>query len=506
MLAANNDQDNYLRHAGSLALARIGEAAPVTALSAHPSRAVRIAAVLVLRRMREPGIRVFLKDADEFIVTETARAINDDHSIPDALPDLARSLADHRFRNEALVRRAINANLRGGTSENIELLANYIRSEAAPAAFRNEAMDALSTWAKPSVLDRVDGRFRGEVKRDPAPVQKMVSPVLLGLLTNRDASVRQHAARAMGKLQILDAKDALMTSLVKDASPEVRAEALKAMSKLPGVSMDLALKQAIADRAKPVRVAGLDLLQRSSLSRTLVVDLLDQVIQKGTPEEKQAAITTLGTLPFKDTEKTLTGLVDKVEKNTLSPEVYFELSDALDSAGSEVLKKRYQSLARTGSADSLQSAFKPALSGGDARRGEAIFWSNSSAQCVRCHALNDYGGNVGPTLTGVSSRLTKEQLLQALIEPSARIAPGYGIVSLETNGGQKLNGILQKETADHYLMRIGSGPDTIVLKKDVKTFSAAASSMPPMHLLLSKKEIRDLVAFLYSLKKVERSR
>jgi len=500
MLAANNDQDNYLRHAGSLALARIGDPTPIVALSTHPSRAVRIAAVVALRRMREPGIRVFLKDTDEFVVTETARAINDDHSIPEALPDLARSLADHRFSNEALVRRAINANLRGGTTENITALRDYISLEEAPTVLRNEAMDALSTWAKPSVLDRVDGRFRGEVKRDPAPVQQLIAPVLLGLLTNREASVRQHAARAVGKLLILDASDALMTRLAKDASPEVRAEALKAMSKLPGVSMDLALKQAIADKAKPVRVAGLDLLQRSSLSRTLVVDLLNEVIRKGTTEERQAAIMALGTLPFKDTEKTLTGLVDRMEKKTLSPEVFFELSDALDASGSDALKRRYQSLAKSGSADSLEAAFQPALSGGDPRKGEAIFWSNSSAQCVRCHALHDYGGNVGPSLTGVASRLTKAQLLQALIEPSARIAPGYGIVSLEMRSGQKLNGVLQKEAADHYLMRIGNGPDTMVQKKDVGAFNASPSSMPPMHLLLSKKEIRDLVAFLSGLK------
>ena len=31
---------------------------------------------------------------------------------------------------------------------------------------RVEAIDALSTWTKPSVLDRVDGRFRGEITRD----------------------------------------------------------------------------------------------------------------------------------------------------------------------------------------------------------------------------------------------------------------------------------------------------------------------------------------------------
>ena len=51
LLKANNEEDAYIRHAGSLALARIGKADPIIALSTDPSRAVRIAAVVALRRM-----------------------------------------------------------------------------------------------------------------------------------------------------------------------------------------------------------------------------------------------------------------------------------------------------------------------------------------------------------------------------------------------------------------------------------------------------------------------
>ena len=81
MLADNNDRDLNLRHAGSLALSRIGDASPVAALSSHGSRAVRIAAIVALRRLRHPDVARFLADADEQVVTEAARAINDDGSI-----------------------------------------------------------------------------------------------------------------------------------------------------------------------------------------------------------------------------------------------------------------------------------------------------------------------------------------------------------------------------------------------------------------------------------------
>src|SRR4029078_3714753 len=111
MLAANNDEDVYLRHAGALALARIGAADQVAALSTNPNRGVRIAAVVAPRRMKDPKVARFLADQDEYIVTEAARAINDDGGIDGALPALAAAL-EGKVAKEPFVRRAINANLR----------------------------------------------------------------------------------------------------------------------------------------------------------------------------------------------------------------------------------------------------------------------------------------------------------------------------------------------------------------------------------------------------------
>jgi putative heme-binding domain-containing protein len=500
MLAVNNDEDNYLRHAGSNALARIGKAGPVVALSTSPSRALRIAAVVALRRMQHAGVRVFLKDADEFVVTEAARAINDDHSIKDALPDLANVLNDRRFSNEALVRRAINANLRLGTDQAMQNLISYIDFDGAPVAMRNEAIDALSTWAKPSVLDRVDGRFRGEVSRPLEPVQKNSTELMMKLMTHKDATVRVHAARALGKLQVTAAAETLLASLKKDNSPDVRIEAVKSLSKLKGADMDQAIKLAVGDKEKNVRVVGLDLLRNSQLSKELMVSLLDDVIRNRTPEEKQAAITTLGNLPIANTEKVFTRLLDELQSGKLPKEVQFELSDALDSSGSQGLQERFQKLTAGSSPDSLKAAYAGAILGGDPRKGGAIFWNNSSAQCVRCHAIDDYGGNVGPRLNGVANRLSREQLLEALIEPSARIAPGFGLVTLELKNGQKINGILQQEKPEGYLMKVGDKPDTMVRKAEVVNRINSPSSMPPMHLLLKKKEIRDVVSYLATLK------
>ena len=68
LLIRNNGQDPWLRHGATLALARIGEPTSLKKLKNHNSRAIRISAVVALRRMADPGVAEFLYDQDELVV------------------------------------------------------------------------------------------------------------------------------------------------------------------------------------------------------------------------------------------------------------------------------------------------------------------------------------------------------------------------------------------------------------------------------------------------------
>jgi quinoprotein glucose dehydrogenase len=319
-------------------------------------------------------------------------------------------------------------------------------------------------------------------------------------LQHKDTLIRLHAAQALGKLNINGGIEYLMLSLKKDLSSEVKIEALKALSNLEGAKMDEALKIALADTGKLVRVAGLNLLKKSSLQKELIVSLLIDVINNRTVEEKQAALNTLGTLPFGNTEKALTELLNQYSNGSLTKEIQYELGDAITASGSTTLLQKFNQVAKTSSPDSLKAAYASTMYGGSAGKGKNIFLNSNAAQCVRCHAIDDYGGNVGPRLNGVADRLTTDQLLEALIEPSARIAPGYGMVTLELKNHQKLNGILQAEKPLAYQIKIGNKGDTLVRKTDVVNKITYPSSMPQMSLLLSKKDIRNVIAYLSTLK------
>jgi putative heme-binding domain-containing protein len=500
MLQANNDADAYLRHAGSLALARIGKADPVLALSGSPSRALRIAAVVALRRMQHPGIASFLKDQDEFIVTETARAINDDLSIKDALPALGDVLATTKFKNEALIRRAINANLRVGTDKAMQNLIDYAGKEGNPVAMRSEAVDALSTWAKPSVLDRVDGRYRGEITRDAEQVRSKSAEAIIALANHREAPVRLSSVKATGKLKITQASAPLFTLLKNDKDPQVRVEALRALAVLEDKQIGQAIEQALSDKEKTVRVAGLDLLGKMDISKDLMVSLLKDVINTKTTEEKQAALVTLSKLPVAQTQPVLEDMLTKLEAGKVPAEIQLELSEAIDSSKSQPLINRYKEITSKASPDAVMASYQGSLLGGDAKRGERIFYSHPTAQCLRCHSYDDMGGNAGPRLNGVAKRLARPQILEAVINPSARLAPGFGLVMLELKGGKNVSGILQQEKPNSLVVKVGNQPDTTISTAHITKRTNAPSSMPDMKQLLTKREIRDLVSFLSTLK------
>jgi len=499
MLEANDDEDAFLRHAGALALARIGKAEPIVALANRSSRALRIAAVVALRRMSDPGVARFLNDADEFVVTEAARAINDDLSIKDALPALADVLGTTSYTNEALIRRAINANLRVGQPNNLQHLIQYAQESAHPASMRTEALDAISTWAKPSVVDRVDGRYRGPIERDVNELREQTAAIFTQLLTDRELNVRLSAAKAIGKLQIRDAADKLAASLRQDREASMRVACLKALVALEAPQQEQAIKWALADREKSVRVAGLDLLENMTIPKPVMVDLLNNVIATQTTEEKQAAILTLGKMPLENSQATFNNLLEQMEKGRLSRDVSLELGEAIDSTHSKALIDRYASISQHFSPDELLASYASSLQGGDPDRGRRIFFQHPQAQCMRCHSYDDRGGNAGPRLNGVANRLSHEQLLESLIDPSRRIAPGFGVVVLELKDGQTLSGIFQGEDKRGVKIRKGQGADQLIPQDQIQKKTFSPSSMLDMKTILSKREIRDVVSFLATL-------
>ena len=502
LLEENNDEDAYLRHAVTFALAQIGKVEPVAALSTHPSKAVRMGAVIALRRMESPELAKFLNDTDELIVTEAARAIHDDFSVPAALPALGAILNTTPFQNEALIRRVISANQRVGKEENLNHLIAYLSKPNTPEELRQETIASIGTWAKPSLVDRVDGRYRGEVVRDAALIRDQVKPVLVAQLSTKEESIRVESAKAFGKLGMTDVSDLLLNKLKSDPSDLVKVQALNSLVAMDAPNLGEAIAYAMNDNSQPVRVAGLGLIAQTSIPIDQKVTLLVDIIKKRTNPEKQTALLTLGGLEGSGNLPVWKDVLADFEGGKLPDATWIELEEAITATGSAELKTQFTSLLDAKAGGETWKKYAGALAEGNVRQGRRIFFENQTAQCIRCHAYDDMGGNAGPALDKIGITLSREELLIALVEPSKRLSPGFGFVTVEMNSGDKVSGTLVAEDASSMTVKVGSD-DKVISKKDIKSSQLAASSMPSMGELLSKREIRDLVSYLSTLRRTE---
>jgi quinoprotein glucose dehydrogenase len=501
MLAANDDKDLYLRHAGALALSRIGDAADVAALSDHTSGGVRIAAIVALRRMRSPEVARFLSDRDEKLVVEAARAINDDGGIDGAVPALARVLEGTRSTSEPLLRRAINANLRQGAPEGLTRLAAFAEDTARSEPMRLEAIASIGVWPAPSPHDRVDGMYTAPQggKRDVVAARTAIVRLIQAQPDAAGgAPLKIALAEAAGRLHAAEAAPILLAQLRSDTSAEVRGAALRALHALKPSNMSEVMKIAFADADANVRREALRILPTLPLANAAKLKHLSSVLRTGTLQDQQTAIEVIGGMKTPGAVRVLGTLLDDLAAGKLAPELQIDLVDAVQSSGSAPLQARLEAYRKSRKAQTLTDAFRGALlRGGDARRGRDIFANHPAAACTRCHTLRGRGTDVGPNLTNIASTLTREQLLESLLEPNTRIAPGYGTVGITLRNGQKVDGMLRSETDTHVIVTTGTPPvEQRIVKSEIAERTNPVSAMPPMGALLKPREIRDVIEFL----------
>jgi len=498
LLDKNNDVDNYIRHAAVMALVRIGKEEPIAALSKSPKKHLRIAAVLVLRRLHSDKVSLFLHDPDEYVVTEAARAINDDLSIGRALPDLARVLRNPRFKSEPLLRRAINACLRVGTEKEMDMLIEFAKRADATPELRAEAMAVLGVWPNPSTLDRVDGRLRGKIERDPALVTSKIRSLAGDFMKSDEPEVIVASAKMIANLGIQDFNDTFARVLSTSHSPEVRSAMLVALSTLKYNQMEDVIHKGMTDRDPSVRTTAVGLLSDLNITKESLPAVVDPIFKNGSVQEQQELLRVLGEMPVDKTEAVLDKLLDQLAAKKIAPAITLDLIEAVDSTHSQKLTAKLQPYRST---SNKTDGFLDAMYGGDARSAWWYFRSSSTGQCVRCHAIDGEGGTVGPDLSDIGNKLTREEIVQALVEPSARLSPGYGSVKLTLKDGQVITGILMEESRDELIIKTSDAEPVEVSVARIGKRENLTSAMPPMGTLMSKREIRNMVEYLATRKK-----
>ncbi len=500
MLAENNDADPILRHGGVMGLAGVANAQQLTAKAADGSTAVRIGALLALRRKKSPEIARFLADADRGVMLEAARAIHD-VPIDGAMNELAKLIARKGITDAPLLSRVVNANFRLGKAEHAQALTAFASDPGAPEPARQEALEVLADWARPGPRDRVLNMWRPLPDRSATDAVTAITPALPALLKDSPVAVQQAVAQLAGKLGITAAGDALF-ALVKNsgARSDARVAAMQALATLKDARLPDVARFAVAEQSAKVRSEGLKTL--ANVDPAAAVKAIGDIIQNASVAEKQAAVSALTRVKTPEANALLGALLDRIISGSgIAPEVQLDLLDAARQANAGELNAKIKQYEATLPAADLLAPFRIALVGGDAERGRKTFREKAEVQCLRCHKCEIGDSAVGPDLTRIGAQKDRAYLLESIVHPNAKIAEGFQTVVLTLKDASFVVGRLVKEDAAtlqvETLDEQGKPKSVGVPVANIQNRTSAPSPMPEnIRDFLSKSELRDLVEYL----------
>lgn len=499
MLAENNDRDPILRHGGVMGLAGCATADQLAAKAGGAPVAVRGGAVVALRRLKSARVAGFLNDPDETVVLDAARAIYD-VPIETAMPALAALAAAKSIENPNILTRVINANYRLGGAENAKALAMLTANSAVAEAVRKEAIDALTIWSNPNPKDRLLNQWRPLPARGPENAAAAVRTMIGSLLMDAPDRIREAAAHLAATLAISSAGDALFALAANErAGTHARVEAIKALATLKDKRLADVAKLAVKDRNPKVRSEGIQAL--AATDPASAVTAISQIVDSGSVGERQGAIVALSQISNAEADALLGQLLDKLTAGRLAPEIQVEVLDAAQHRDTPALKAKLAQYQGSLPASDDLAKYRVALVGGDADRGRKIFREKAETQCMRCHKCEMGDSLVGPELTHIGSSRDRAYLLEAVVNPSKTIAPGFDTVMLTLKDGNIVGGRLSGEDATTLKIETvdasGKPATTSVPKANVRQRDNAPSPMPPgMGELLSRSELRDVIEYL----------
>jgi quinoprotein glucose dehydrogenase len=502
LAGAEGATDPHLRHAVVMGLVGAATPADLASLVSHSAAAVRLAAVVALRRQAAAdGLAAFLDDADPRVATEAARAV---HDLPlrGAWPALAARVATGTAE-EAFLRRALAAAEASGSAEDAARVVALAARSDAPPALRVLALETLRTWAEPPQRSRVHGGWHPHGRRDPAAARLALERALPALIaSNPDDALRASLLKAAAGLGV-ESVGPLLVAWADDAArdPTSRAEALLTLDAARDPLAEKLAARLVSDTAPAVRAAARRVRTARLPVGTTVAELVEATTQADTAE-RQAAIELLGGIDHPDATRAISALVARLAGADRDPTIELEINEAaarrLGPAVAERLAAERLAAATPGD---TTAAWRDVAAGGDPARGRSIFFNNGAVSCVRCHRADGVGGDVGPKLDAIAAQKDLRHLLEAIVAPSAQVAEAYRTTLVVTDDGRTVAGIVAGEGAGRLALKTADGAVVTIPLDSIEERAAGPSSMPAdLAGKLTRRELRDLLAWLLTLR------
>jgi quinoprotein glucose dehydrogenase len=437
LLRRNADQDRFLRHAASYALAQIGNSEALRATSQDPSASVRLGAVLALRQMADPGLGLFLNDQNSWIATEAAIAIYA-QNIESALPDLAAALSEHGLRpdgsrlSKAFARRALHAINRLGGAVHFDYLLDFILDSGNELGLRIEAGKLLADWLHPKEFDLMRNQSRRYAARTLAESKPQLADRFRALMEIASTPIQQSVIEAAVAHKLENVDPILLFILVdEEADLKLRLACLEALSQLESAEIAQAFTSAGRSEQAELRARAVNLLATWKPEQALPI--LAEVLPHAAPPEQAAAFSALASLANESADRLLAEWMERMTEGEVDSSIRLELFEATQNradAGSAIMQSSLDAWLTSALSNDPLARYQLSLYGGDAATGRKVFFDNPAASCQRCHFIKGQSSaemppEVGPELSSVGLNRSRSELLSSILEPAAKISSGF---------------------------------------------------------------------------------
>ncbi|MGE3316762.1 MAG: dehydrogenase, partial [Planctomycetaceae bacterium] len=138
---------------------------------------------------------------------------------------------------------------------------------------------------------------------------------------------------------------------------------------------------------------------------------------------------------------------------------------------------------------------------GDSIRGRMLF--HTTGTCAKCHVVDGLGREVGPNLSEIGDKLSRQACYESIVYPSAGISHNYETHVAVLESGNVATGILISRTPESITLRGADAIERTIRMSEIEELRKQNISLMPADLqkTLSEDELVDVVEYLTILKK-----
>lgn len=319
-------------------------------------------------------------------------------------------------------------------------------------------------------------------------------------------AIRRHIASQVGSLEYVElAARYRPNDMVEQLSMMVLGD-LDDSSRVQAIGVLMSVDKGRQEIRKILNSDSVDQIQR--VSKVLALngnararELLGQIASDSQRPYEVRKVVVMAMALNQNTSKKLLSIA---EKNELPADTRLLAGGLLVRSNNQDVRKKASNLFP----QPLQKDRKPlpaldqlAQLKGNADHGAKLF--RGVATCGNCHPVGGQGKSVGPDLTEIGSKLSREAMLTSILDPSAGISHNYEGYVVLTTDGQVITGLLISKTEDEVVIRTTDAIDRRIDTNDIESMKMSSTSIMPenLHHTIDQQGLIDIVEFMTTLRK-----